>query len=122
MDKKEDTLAKEIDALISKYSGSELWYETVRLAVKRNPRIAQEVSLTIKDNRALREDLTNQKYGLNQTKSMRYATRMPQSVDDLLCVVDPDTFPLNQHDKSKATKILMKMKKVLPEFFIPEAL
>jgi len=117
---KDNTLSKEIDNLINKHSGGELWRETVRLAVKRNPKIAQDVFYTIRDNRFLRETLIDTKYAESKDKTMRQAMRMPQSIDDLLCIVDPEVFPLNQHDKDKATKIIRKLHKVLPEFFIPE--
>lgn len=117
---KENPLIKEIDNLVDKYSGGELWRETVRLAVKRNPKIAQEVLLTIRDNRDIRSSMIDTKFGETKDKTMRQAIRIPQSIDDLLCVVDPESFPLNQHDKSTALKIIVKMHKVLPEFFLPE--
>jgi len=116
----EDSLIKDIDALIDKHTGEELWKETVRLAVKRNPRIAQDVLLTIRDNKEVRASMKDQKYGLSEDKTMRQTMRIPQSVDDLLCIVDPSSFPMNQHKPAEALKIMVKLHKALPEFFIVE--
>lgn len=119
-EKEQDSLIKEIDVLVDKYSGQALWRETVRLAVKRNPKIAQDVLLTIRDNKGIREGMIDSKFGESKDKTMRQAMRIPQSVDNLLCIVDPDTFPLNQHEPKKAVNLMVKLHKALPEFFLPE--
>ena len=116
----EDSLIKDTDALIDKHSGPTLWRETVELAVKRNPKIAQDVLLTVRDNKEVRKSMLDNKFGLSQDKTMRQTMRIPQSVDDLLCIVDPGNFPMNQHEPKEALSIMVKLHKALPEFFIVE--
>lgn len=119
-DKEQDSLVKEIDKLVDKYSGPTLWRETVELAVKRNPKIAQDVLLTIRDNKEIRANMLDSKFGVTQDKTMRQTMRIPQTVDDLLCIVDPGNFPMNQHEPKEALSIMVKLHKALPEFFIIE--
>lgn len=117
-------LADAIDKLVTKYSGSQLWEEAVRLAVKANPRIAQDVLLTIRDNKQIRSSL-NLEYNrdsMTRGKTMQLAIRIPESVDSLLCAVDPATFPLSQHEPHEAKKYVKKLYSVMPEFFLPQSL
>jgi len=113
----EDSLINDINDLVDKHTGEELWKNTVHLAVKRNPKIAQEVLLTIRDNREIRETAAALP-SKSTNEHMRQTVRIPQSVDDLLCIVDPDSFPMSQHKKDKALKIMTKLHRALPEFFI----
>lgn len=114
----DESLINEIDELVNKHSGPELWEETVRLAVKRNPQIARDVLLTIKDNKEIRASMFDQKYGESTDKTMRQTMRIPQSVDDLLCIVDPENFPMSKLKHPEGLKVMMKLHKVLPEFFV----
>lgn len=115
----QDSLKKEIAKLVDDKKGPELWREAVRTAVKHNPTIAEEVLLTIRENRELREDLHDQKYGTNKTGSMRMGMRIPFSIEAILATVDPDHWPLSNDNGYKKT--LKQMQKVLPEFFIPSS-
>lgn len=114
----EDGLKKEIDRLIEKKTGPELWKEAVYTAVRHNPTIAEEVSRTIKDNREQRELLDDKKFATNQTGSMRYGLRMPFSVEAILAAVDPDHFPMNNSNGYKKT--MRQLRKIFPEFSISE--
>lgn len=119
-EKEQGELIREIDKLVDKYSGPKLWRETVELAVKRNPKIANDVLLTIRDNKEIKGSMLDGKFGESKDKTMRQTMRIPQLVDDLLCIVDPGSFPMNQHEPKKALNIMVKLHKVLPEFFIVE--
>ena len=116
----DETLIRKIDKLIDSKSGAELWQESVKLAIKNNPVIANEVYLTVKQNREQREMLDDKKYGTSKTKAFRRALRYPQSVLDILCLVDPDNFPAS-NDK-KGEKTVQRMMKAFPEFTIAESL
>ena len=111
----EDTLKEQVGRLVDKYSGPQLWREAVYLAVKSNPTIAQQVLGVIRDNKITREELKNE-YATNESESMRLGLRMPVVVEDILCVVDPDNFPI-QNGKQGA-KITAKLAKTFPEFAI----
>ena len=112
----DDNLVKDINHLIDSKSGAELWQDAVKLAIKNNPVIAEEVYLTVKQNREERESLKDAKYGTSQTKAFRRALRYPQSILDILCLVDPDNFPAS-NDK-KGEKTIKRMMKAFPEFTI----
>jgi len=71
----DDNLVKSINHLIDKKSGAELWQDAVKLAIKNNPTIAEEVYLTVKQNREERESLHDTKYGLSETKAFRRVLR-----------------------------------------------
>lgn len=114
----DDDLKKKISKLIDTKSGPDLWREAVYEAVKNNPTIAQEVNLVIKDNKARRALLADQKYGTNETGSMRYGMRMPFSVEAILAIVDPDRFPMTNENNYKKT--MKDLRKVFPEFTISE--
>lgn len=116
----DNTLVERISKLIDKYTGSELWLESVKLAIKINPTIAEEVSLIIKENREIRQNLIDPKYATSETKSMRYGYRWPTSIQTILEVVDPESFPINQHPIPKQNKIMKQIDKVFGEFRIPE--
>jgi len=116
----DNTLVEEINKLIDKYDGQELWLESVKLAIKTNPTIANEVKLVIKENREIRASLVDKTYATSETKSMRYGYRWPVSIQTVLEVVDPSTFPINQHEIPKQNKIMKKIDQVFAEFRIPE--
>jgi hypothetical protein len=109
----EQTLKDEIGKLIDKYNGEQLWQESVRLAVKSNPKIAQEVLAIIRDNKVTRETLLNE-HGANESGSMRLGLRMPVVVEDILSVVDPDNFPVKNNKHGEV--ITHKLAKAFPEF------
>jgi hypothetical protein len=111
----EQTLKDEIGKLIDKYSGPQLWQESVKLAIKSNPKIAQEVLAIIRDNKVTRETLLNE-YGANESGSMRLGLRMPVVVEDILSVVDPDNFPVKNNKHGEV--ITHKLAKAFPEFAI----
>lgn len=111
----EQTLKNEISKLIDKYDGPQLWQESVRLAVKSNPKIAQEVLAIIKDNKITRAELNN-KHGANESGTMRLGLRMPVVVEDILSVVDPDNFPVKSNKHGEV--ITHKLAKAFPEFAI----
>jgi hypothetical protein len=111
----EETLKDQISKLVDKYSGPELWKESVYLAVKSNPTIATQVLEVIKDNKITREELTNE-HGANESGSMRLGLRMPVVVEDILCVVDPENFPVQ--NSKHGEKITAKLAKAFPEFAI----
>ena len=109
----ENTLKDEVGKLVDKYSGPALWKEAVYLAVKTNPTIAKDVLAIIKDNKVTRAELKN-KYGANDTQSMRLGLRMPVVVEDILSVVDPDNFPVRNGKQGE--KITAQLAKTFPEF------
>lgn len=109
-----NNLQEQISKLIDNYKGTELWLEAVKLAVKTNPKIAQEVLFVIRENRDIRSSLSDTKYAKSTTASMRMGTRVPRSLEDVLMIVDPDTFPIN------TAKDMKKFAKAFPEFLIPE--
>jgi len=111
----EQTLKDEIGKLVDKYSGPELWKESVYLAVKSNPTIARDVLAIIKDNKETREALKSE-HGANESGSMRLGMRMPVVVEDILCVVDPENFPIQNGKHGE--KITAKLAKAFPEFAI----
>ena len=111
----ENTLKDDISKLVDKYSGPELWKESVYLAVKSNPEIAKEVLAIIKDNKATREGLLNE-HGANESGSMRLGLRMHVVVEDILSVVDPENFPVQ--NTKHGEKITAKLAKTFPEFAI----
>ena len=111
----EDTLKEQIGKLVDKYSGPQLWKESVYLAVKSNPTIANQVLEVIKDNKITREELINE-HGANESGSMRLGLRMPIVVEDILCVVDPENFPVQNGKHGE--KITAKLAKTFPEFAI----
>lgn len=111
----EQTLKDEIGKLVDKYSGPELWKESVYLAVKSNPTIAKQVLEVIKDNKITRSELINE-HGANESGSMRLGMRMPVVVEDILCVVDPENFPIQNGKHGE--KITAKLAKAFPEFAI----
>jgi hypothetical protein len=111
----EQTLKDQIGKLVDKYSGPELWKESVYLAVKSNPTIAKQVLEVIKDNKITRDELINE-HGANETGSMRLGMRMPIVVEDILCVVDPENFPIQNGKHGE--KITAKLAKAFPEFAI----
>jgi len=111
----EQTLKDQIGKLVDKYSGPELWKESVYLAVKSNPTIAKQVLEVIKDNKITRDELINE-HGANETGSMRLGMRMPVVVEDILCVVDPENFPIQNGKHGE--KITVKLAKAFPEFAI----
>jgi hypothetical protein len=111
----EETLKDQISKLVDKYSGPELWKESVYLAVKSNPTIATQVLEVIKDNKITREELINE-HGANESGSMRLGLRMPIVVEDILCVVDPENFPVQ--NSKHGEKITAKLAKAFPEFAI----
>lgn len=112
----EDNLKKLISKIVDTKSGPDLWKEAVYTAVKHNPTIARDVNLTIKDNRRIREELTDQDYGSNTTGSMRYSIRMPFTVEAILAAVDPDHFPMTNENGYKKT--MKQLRKVFPEFAV----
>ena len=114
----DDDLKKKIGKLIDSKSGPELWREAVYEAVKNNPTIAHEVNLVIKDNRQRRAMLADQKFGTNETGSMRYVLRMPFCVEAILATVDPEKFPMTNENGYKKT--MKELRKVFPEFTIAE--
>lgn len=109
----EQTLKDQISKLVDKYSGPTLWKESVYLAVKSNPTIAKDVLAVIKDNKITRAELLNE-HGANKSGSMRLGMRMPTVVEDILCVVDPDNFPIKNGKQGE--KITAKLAKTFPEF------
>ena len=111
----EQTLKDDIGKLIDKYNGPQLWQESVKLAVKSNPKIAQEVLAIIKDNKITRAELNNE-HGANESGSMRLGLRMPVVVEDILSVVDPDNFPIKNNKHGE--EITHKLAKAFPEFAI----
>jgi hypothetical protein len=111
----EQTLKDDIGKLIDKYSGPQLWQESVKLAIKSNPKIAQEILAIIRDNKITRAELNNQ-YGANESGTMRLGMRMPVVVEDILSVVDPDNFPVKNNKHGEA--ITHKLAKAFPEFAI----
>lgn len=111
----EQTLKDNISKLIDKYDGPQLWQQSVRLAVKSNPKIAQEVLAIIRDNKITRAELNN-KYGANKSGTMRLGLRMPIVVEDILSVVDPDNFPVKNNKHGEV--ITHKLAKAFPEFAI----
>jgi len=111
----EQTLKDQISKLVDKYSGPELWKQSVYLAVKSNPTIANQVLEVIKDNKITRAELLNE-HGANKSGSMRLGMRMPVVVEDILSVVDPDNFPIQNGKHGE--KITAKLAKAFPEFAI----
>lgn len=111
----EDTLKDEVGKLVDKYVGPQLWSEAVRLAVKSNSTIGKEVLAIIKDNKKTRDNLINE-FGVGGTNNMRLGMRIPVVVEDILCVVDPDNFPIKNGKHGE--KITLKLAKTFPEFVI----
>lgn len=109
-------LKEQIASLIDQYTGIQLWQQSVRLAVKGNPDIAKEVLGVIQDNKKTREELFDQTFATNTTNSMRLGLRMPAIVEDILCVVDPDNFPVQNGKHGE--KITRKLAQAFPEFAI----
>lgn len=112
----ENSLKEQISSLIDKYTGEQLWQQSVRLAVKGNPDIAKEVLGVIQDNKVTRAQLFDQKFAANTTDTMRLGLRMPAIVEDILCVVDPENFPVQNGKHGE--KITKKLAKAFPEFAI----
>lgn len=113
-------LKEQIDKLVDSKSGTELWQEAVTLAIKNNPTIAEEVYLTVRENREMRQGLNDAKYATSKTKTFRQALRYPQSILDVLSLVDPDNFPAS--NDAKGEKTIYKMMKAFPEFTIASSL
>lgn len=114
----DNDLRKKISKLIDSKSGPDLWREAVYEAVRHNPTIANEVNLVIKDNRLRRATLADQKFGTNETGSLRYGLRMPFCVEAILATVDPDKFPMDNNNGYKKT--IKDLRKTFPEFTIAE--
>lgn len=116
----DNTLKQQIGRLIDKYEGETLWLEAVKLAIKTNPTIAKEALLVIRDVKDERSALIDPVFGVSQDKSMRAGLRMPVSLDNILEVVDPENFPINQHEPKHQQKILNKLVKTFPEFALAQ--
>lgn len=109
-------LKEEISRLINKYDGEKLWREAVKIAIKTNPRIAQETLATIRDIKQERQALVDPTFGVSKGKTMRAGIRMPVSLDNILIAVDPNNFPVNQLELNEQQKVMKKLFKTFPEF------
>lgn len=92
------------------------WKAMYDFLMKYNPYVANDIRLFNADCEKRKQEQNNFKA---QSKHMRYALSMPQMLWDVLALIDDEIKDFNSLDKEHQRKILYKLGRTFPVYWIP---